>query len=117
MSKRDFERLVQEVQRLRISNTELQERVRVLEENSGQRPRQKGEYRIGDRIRIHRPTCPGQHRSVIPSDGTATVTGFQGLYVLFRTDSNIYTKRYNKNITLITPVETIRARESQNELH
>ena len=117
MSERDLHRLIEEAQRLRISNAELQERVRILEQNDNQPARQEGKHRVGDRIRINRPTCLGQNRSTIPSDGIATVTGFRGSYMLFRTDSNVHTKRYSNNITLIAPVEQIRARNNQNEFH
>ena len=71
--------LTRQLHRLELKNKELEERVRQLENPTPDctaKARQQRDigFRVGDRIRVFRPTCPGTNRQVIPEDGFATVT-------------------------------------------
>ena len=115
MNEQQINELIREIQHLRITTHQLEERTRRLErENqilSNQVRILEGDciisepqrveprvYRVGDRICIKKPTCPGRNRAVIPSDGIATVTRVDGDWVYYTADSGVKTKQYPRNI-------------------
>ena len=112
MTEEEINQLMQEVQRLRVTTQRLEDRtarlentnqvlidqLRTIDQERRREIRKPGECRVGDRMRVLSPTCPGRNRDVIPSDGIGTITRVSGDWVYCTADSGVKTKRYPRNI-------------------
>ena len=56
---------------LNDQNEELLERITALEKERGSDVSRH--FKVGDRVKVLKPTCPGRNREIIPADKFATV--------------------------------------------
>ena len=111
--KEQITKLTRELERLRVTAQQLENRTRRLEsenqvlsnhirtlqaDTAAPQASQPRARRVGDRIRIKKPTCPGRSRSVMPSDGIGTITRISGDWIYYTSDSGLHAKRFPCNI-------------------
>ena len=97
--RRELDLLKITTSRLQSENRTLLDRVNRLE--SQRVTEEEPDIKVGDRINILKPSCPGRNRAVTPQDGIATVTKIAGDWTYFTCDSGVKTKRYPGNIKRI----------------
>ena len=102
----NLEELRKELNLLKITTSRLQSENRVLLDRVNRLESQRvteeePAIKVGDRINILKPSCPGRNRAVTPQDGIATVTRVAGDWIYFTCDSGVKTKRYPGNVERI----------------
>ena len=111
--KEQITKLTRELERLRVTTQQLENRTRRLEsenqalnnhirtleaDTAAPQASQPRAHRVGDHIRIKKPTCPGRNRSVMPSDGIGTIARTSGDWMCHASDSGLRAKRFPCNI-------------------
>jgi len=110
MGDNPLEDLIKELRELRIDHRRLEEanrilvrRLNVLSQREAENRSANDGYIVGDRVRILKPSCPGQDRPPnLTTDAKGTVIRVNLPWIYIRTDSNITIQRYTKYIKNLT---------------